>query len=1074
MEIVSHTNPPDTSGLEAVKEKYGADKSLIELSQLVDDDWLWQDNAEVSVLTKEGQFACKRHHLNSERGDQASVDDRRASIENVGLLQDLCGGPFLVQHPDYAKTEHFLVLHWATRLEGLEAAWLADTTLSVRNKLVRCKIYSRKTPESILRFIIEKGNVVNDSVTQVTVLQVWASSQQVEAAFEKKKKSMGWTLASVGAAALDQKKLDVANGLFEDGRFGQHYATLERVHSFYSRAIKTDILVGEFKGYTVWEALSTQAKKITDMTKIKRCMHEEIFKIASDSFRVLRRNHQEYVPLVILMAMPRLGGQSWGACAVVPNGVSSPGEAAFRHAIPDDKLKALLTPMKGTAALQELALAPQLKVELAAKKIVAQEAKTGFKAKANARSNAPKAKGGTKALKDGMVDCDDEYFDEAALDLDGLDFLGHLNDTCDYLVEKVNPNARNTVECFRQCAVFGAAKGSIIVNIKGVLKVVKSFNVIRKMFKVHCYRTARLMPRPSDVDFKMEDGANGEKRQTLDSVEDDALRSLGLSLQQSAMQESRFATVLKETEASSLAMAHFFRANPFKATIIMALPCAASAMNATMMSLLGKQADLGGLFKDTKSAFMELAHAATGEVMKVLPAEWDVVLEALGSLAKQNMTHVALEHDACKLLQETGVTFEYVSSVRMSMCCHVVTCLGMQQYRSLAGPAIVKHVYTPPLVRSMWLEMQNVCDPTKPDAHAPSVLIELLEMLRPTDSETKFALLMDVISTRMWELNRACVCADGQMFKISLEALSSALANAKGADYDGICKTYDLQCPTISDLTCIEAKLDEKTKVNAGLIAAYKKNHHNEVEALAIQAEPFKFLLSRIEDRDQRQASEQLGAGAGAGSSSGRRRRRRAEEPAPTVKQWEVVRFGQGSCKVPFWGRVVDQSGALHLNRATSIFLGDGGNDLGPRLWLDGSSYMNVHRSDVCPWWLVQPLIPPKDKKEKGLAADPADDGAGAEEQEKKTEKNAKVPTHKLEYHPFTVTIDISACDGGKLSLIYMAPYLVDNDLDNLEQPAAIAALHVRCWRRPAAWNVAQPSIKKLKKSTQKPSFVIS
>ena len=219
-------------------------------------------------------------------------------------------------------------------------------------------------------------------------------------------------------------------------------------------------------------------------------------------------------------------------------------------------------------------------------------------------------------------------------------------------------------------------------------------------------------------------------------------------------------------------------------------------------------------------------------------------------------------------------------------------------------------------------------------------------------------------------------------------------------------------------------------------------------------------------------------------------KRKACDEPAPTVKQWEVVRFGQGSCKVPFWGKGVDQSGALHLNRATSIFLGDGGNDLGPRLWLDGSSYMNVHRSDICPWWLVQPLIPPKDKKEKGLAADPADDGAGAEEQEKKTEttekpdesqspskkdaKNAKVPTHKLEYHPFTVTIDNSACDGGKLSFTYMAPYLVDNDFDNLEQPAAIAALHVRCWRRPAAWNVAQPSIKKLKKSTQKPSFVTS
>ena len=41
----------------------------------------------------------------------------------LGALQDLGGGPFLVQHPDEKNNEEFLADHWAALCEVLERHW---------------------------------------------------------------------------------------------------------------------------------------------------------------------------------------------------------------------------------------------------------------------------------------------------------------------------------------------------------------------------------------------------------------------------------------------------------------------------------------------------------------------------------------------------------------------------------------------------------------------------------------------------------------------------------------------------------------------------------------------------------------------------------------------------------------------------------------------------------------------------------------------------------------------------------------------------------------------------------------
>ena len=195
---------------------------------------------DVKVITSKGNFALKRHPQN-QRGDESSIQRRFHSINSVGVLTDQRGGAFLMQHPDPNKTEEYLVLHHATLAEGLERAWKEDVNRtnrvvqhSISKGFLGCKIYSRDTPKDVLQFLIDYGNLLNDESTNVTPLQCWRWTAQVEAGFQRQKNIMGWTLSSVGQRLMDTKKLDFAQGMHPG--MWINYQAYENCNTFYKQS----------------------------------------------------------------------------------------------------------------------------------------------------------------------------------------------------------------------------------------------------------------------------------------------------------------------------------------------------------------------------------------------------------------------------------------------------------------------------------------------------------------------------------------------------------------------------------------------------------------------------------------------------------------------------------------------------------------------------------------------------------------------------------------------------------------------------------------------------------------------
>eukprot|EP00969_Alexandrium_andersonii_P235956 10417306-Alexandrium_andersonii.AAC.1 len=89
--------------------------------QLVADSmYLVDGDAHIPCLAPDNTWAFERSPHN-DRGDDSSVLDRMASLEELGMVQGVSGGPWLVEKAN--EKGHFWVLHWATRLEALQRLW---------------------------------------------------------------------------------------------------------------------------------------------------------------------------------------------------------------------------------------------------------------------------------------------------------------------------------------------------------------------------------------------------------------------------------------------------------------------------------------------------------------------------------------------------------------------------------------------------------------------------------------------------------------------------------------------------------------------------------------------------------------------------------------------------------------------------------------------------------------------------------------------------------------------------------------------------------------------------------------
>ena len=84
------------------------------------------------------------------------------------------------------------------------------------NNLRNCKVYMRGMPAWARRWLKEIGNFLNKDTTSTTPIEIWASTVQVQEAWERQKELHKWSFNQQLTSVMNEKKLEVANGLFKN------------------------------------------------------------------------------------------------------------------------------------------------------------------------------------------------------------------------------------------------------------------------------------------------------------------------------------------------------------------------------------------------------------------------------------------------------------------------------------------------------------------------------------------------------------------------------------------------------------------------------------------------------------------------------------------------------------------------------------------------------------------------------------------------------------------------------------------------------------------------------------------
>jgi hypothetical protein len=464
-----------------VKSRYGHDKEDLEILALVDEEFCISSDAHVKLVNPDGLWAIARHPLN-QRGDEASILLRMKSVQDIGIIRDIRGGPWLVKHKDKTIEDRFFAVHWATLIQGAERARLADPNglnkcvqMSLTAGLSKCKIYQSNTPDDVIRWLVELGNLLNSEATSITILEKWRCTGHVEPQWAAKRKDMNWTTSSLPAKVRDEKKFGFVCSLHKN-RWSCYHA-YEVTNTFYKESQKLMFNRGG-TDISVWCALEEYVQRNVDCPKMNIVSDERAQQVAADAIRVLKDNPMWIVP-VIALTLPTLGsdGRGPGKSIWLPNGLP------------------LIIPT--ALSLQNLVL------QMAGAMVLDPSLSPGDTKQAKTVPN--KRGGGKKAKKPTIVAEDDcgEGFCGGIVDekSPGTEiFLNHLTRTFAYL-DKIDSSQAACIQAFQFVALFAALEGEVELQVRHAAKRVSSWSMLRQMMKSELYRLASLKPRPTDDDY---------------------------------------------------------------------------------------------------------------------------------------------------------------------------------------------------------------------------------------------------------------------------------------------------------------------------------------------------------------------------------------------------------------------------------------------------------------------------------------------------------------------------------------------------------------------------------------------
>ncbi|CAK0886267.1 unnamed protein product, partial [Prorocentrum cordatum] len=404
-------------------------------------------------------WTCDRSPFNK-RGDAASVQSRKRSVEKAGIL-NIRAGSWVVPRDEiditvYAdraskttKTvtlQRYNLLHWATPYEGLQAAVNDEgnagnsvVEASLRDGLQNCKVFHKRTPAYVQEYFVDVGNETNDEQSSRTALQVLMPHDSVESTFFQKKKLYEWSVASLGQRQYAEKRFEVAESMFVNRWRSSHQ--YDQSLSAHKEAEHKDNVLPS--GKRVWDAVWEQSQASVDwMHPSINGKHWKVIDKFVHCMKLVKKGFPGYAVDLFLLSLPRIPTAVVGVSTFFPQGLDV--EAA--------------------------------RVEASAKK------------KAHKRRR-------TVALEEGP----------------GLDsarttaWLDDLTNFLDYCPSKLrcDADAINSMKYISMCAT---STGSVRLYSQPngqKQTVITKWSTLRKIMKKDAYRRSQLQPRPTDPDFNV-------------------------------------------------------------------------------------------------------------------------------------------------------------------------------------------------------------------------------------------------------------------------------------------------------------------------------------------------------------------------------------------------------------------------------------------------------------------------------------------------------------------------------------------------------------------------------------------
>ncbi|CAK0900404.1 unnamed protein product, partial [Prorocentrum cordatum] len=255
-------------------------KSDVEYFEWVNEHFLISDDYHLSMLSSAGAFAVERHSENKEgRGSKASVTELAKSAWAKGIRQEMRSPPWLAQSASVGDDETFTALHWGALLTATKDCMLRDVGKtdvrvqeSLNKKIKGCRLYSRRSSKGAAKFLARYGSGPNEAATPTTIIQVFGYTSDVQTSFDSGKPAMKW-----------------CSVMYKDSQ-------------------KIMIDVGECRGEWVWGVIARRFRYEVVANKTPSTSFDRVRRSAADVVRILRDDHPEYIPDLVLLCMPRLLG----------------------------------------------------------------------------------------------------------------------------------------------------------------------------------------------------------------------------------------------------------------------------------------------------------------------------------------------------------------------------------------------------------------------------------------------------------------------------------------------------------------------------------------------------------------------------------------------------------------------------------------------------------------------------------------------------------------------------------------------------------------------------------------------